>query len=446
MIPHLAIIADDLTGAMDSGLQFSNAGHHTVISISSQPDLRAAADVLVVTAHVRETDAATTYAAVRAAVHPLAAAGIRRFYHKVDSTLRGHIAAGLDAILDELGWCRALFCPSFPENGRVLAGGYHLVWQVPLQQTDLALDPGAHFRTSYVPDFLQAHTRRAVGLIPLHAVLGGPSQVRAAMAQAFAAGQEILVADAATRTDLAAIAEAAEQWPEPLLLAGAAGLAGALAARMAPVTRGSRHAAIAALSPVDRAAVRPPIFLISGSTTEVSRRQVAVLLQQSDIATVVVQGPRLIGADAASESQRVAEEALAFLRSGQDVLIVAAPDPAVVEATLAAGRALGLGVYETRHRLAAGLASIVARVAGQVPPAGLILTGGEVAYLALAALNGARVEIIGEVQAGVPGGLLVRHGLPPLPVVTKGGSLGQENALIQAVAYLRRLASGGVTP
>ena len=88
------IIADDFTGAMDCGLQFAKRGHHTVFSTIGAAGAEAGA--LVLSSRSRADDPATARAKVLDLARgsaPLA----RRVYKKIDSTMRGNVAAELEA-------------------------------------------------------------------------------------------------------------------------------------------------------------------------------------------------------------------------------------------------------------------------------------------------------------------------------------------------------------
>ncbi|MGE5590486.1 MAG: four-carbon acid sugar kinase family protein [Bacillota bacterium] len=441
MAPRLAVIADDLTGAMDTALQFGKAGHRTVVSLTGMGPLHdCVVDVIVVSTDSREISPSAAYKAVWSATREMAASGILRFYKKVDSTLRGHVATDLDAMLDALGYSRALFCPSFPESGRILVGGYHLVHQVPLQRTELTSDPGARFKTSYVPGFLQENSRRPVGHISLGTVMAGSDEILAAMGAAFASRQQILVADAATREDLSAVAHAADLFGEPLLLAGSAGLAEEVAARLERVGDPPVFLGSSGPSRSDR-----PVLFVSGSTTEVNREQVGYLLAQGEVAVIAGNAAALLSGDVGEQS-RVMEAVVASLRSGRDTLVLSAPDSEAVRAGLTAGDLMGYTPQETRRVLAGALAVLVARILGQVRVAGLTVTGGEVSSQVLHALGASQIELVGEVQAGVPLGRVLRPGLPPLALVTKSGSLGQVDAFHVAGMMLKQLDSEVTDP
>jgi len=94
---RLGIIADDLTGAMDTGLQFSKQGLETLVSMSWQemPD----AQVLVVDTDSRAVGASEARHRLEVVARMLEG---RTLYKKVDSTMRGNVGFELRALADLL--------------------------------------------------------------------------------------------------------------------------------------------------------------------------------------------------------------------------------------------------------------------------------------------------------------------------------------------------------
>lgn len=120
MAPRLAIIADDLTGAADTAAPFAARGARVGVALSPSAVTDALArrpDVLAVCTDSREIGPDEARARVAAVVAALPA-GIRVF-KKVDSRLKGNIAAEMQA----LHFDRALVAPAIPAFGRIAAGG-----------------------------------------------------------------------------------------------------------------------------------------------------------------------------------------------------------------------------------------------------------------------------------------------------------------------------------
>src|SRR5687767_15126123 len=119
-MPQLAIVADDLTGAADTGACFASAGLGTVIRLSGTTI--PIADVAVISTKSRDLDGSAAAATVRAAVIGLAGAQDkskpRWIYKKIDSALRGHPRVELLAAMEAIGATRALVAPAFPAEGR----------------------------------------------------------------------------------------------------------------------------------------------------------------------------------------------------------------------------------------------------------------------------------------------------------------------------------------
>src|ERR687889_50351 len=96
---RVAIIADDLTGAADTGVQLARAGYRTAVAfLGASIEAAHEPDAVAADTDSRAADAATARARVRAATERLAGATI--VMKKVDSTLRGPVAAEIAAALE----------------------------------------------------------------------------------------------------------------------------------------------------------------------------------------------------------------------------------------------------------------------------------------------------------------------------------------------------------
>jgi len=117
---RFGLVADDLTGACDSAVPFLAAGRVIACFWPCLPDLRAAC--LAVTTETRAEEPAAASERSREAVRALRQAGADIVYRKVDSQLRGNVAADLRGALAEWeGSC--LLAPALPQEGRVTMGG-----------------------------------------------------------------------------------------------------------------------------------------------------------------------------------------------------------------------------------------------------------------------------------------------------------------------------------
>ncbi len=118
--PWLAIIADDLTGALDAAAPF--AGRGLRVEVALQPDavpsaLAIGPDIIAITTGSRDLSPEAAAQAVAQTAQHLPA-GIRLF-KKVDSRLKGHIAAEIGI----LPFTHALVAPAIPDFGRIVQAG-----------------------------------------------------------------------------------------------------------------------------------------------------------------------------------------------------------------------------------------------------------------------------------------------------------------------------------
>ena len=125
-MPDVLVIADDLTGALDSGVAFAGAGRRVSVArrVEDLPDVLAGApDVAVVSTGTREADAATARARMAEVVAALDPASVRLVFKKVDSRLKGPVGAEVGVLAEAMPGRRPVAVPAIPSMVRVQAGG-----------------------------------------------------------------------------------------------------------------------------------------------------------------------------------------------------------------------------------------------------------------------------------------------------------------------------------
>jgi uncharacterized protein YgbK (DUF1537 family) len=233
--PILRLLADDLTGALDSAAEFTALAGPVPVRWSMTA--RAAGNLALATG-TREVARLDAIAAVAAAAPLLAGADIA--FKKLDSLLRGHPAAELAACLKIGAWRSVVVAPAFPAQGRVTRGG--------LQQ---ARDPDGDWR-SVAP--------------PLAALLAAEGLEARSGDPTLPLPPGICVFDAETEDDMRRIAACGRAAEGPVLWCGSGGLGRALAA----------EAPVRAIRRLDR-----PVLGLFGSDQAVTQRQLAACGQLS---------------------------------------------------------------------------------------------------------------------------------------------------------------------
>jgi len=124
--PLVAIVADDLTGALDSTAPFAKAGLTTCVAVEPSR-LRAAiatgVQVVAVSTGSRAMEPQSAAAAVADAAQAFARVPVIIAFKKIDSRLKGHVAVEIQAALDGFRRATAIVCPAIPDLGRTVSDG-----------------------------------------------------------------------------------------------------------------------------------------------------------------------------------------------------------------------------------------------------------------------------------------------------------------------------------
>lgn len=425
----LAVIADDLTGANDAGVQFAKQGLTVQVFLNDllAKDLDLLPEVMVLDTDSRAASPAEAFARVRATgglVRKMAANPPMTF-KKIDSTLRGNIGPEIDAAMAEYDLAWAAVAPAFPANGRITVGGWHLLHQTPIAESEIARDPKTPVHESEAPKLLSTQSSHPVAHVDLADVSRGSSAIIRRIAELRQKGIRIISFDASTTTHLQAIATAIAAWQEAALWVGSAGLA-----EMVPAVMGwSKPYRMSTTETTG------PVLVVAGSVSPVTARQMNQFLAGDNVRLVSLRADWLL-ADEKSESSRCINEAKNGLTQGRDVLVASAVDADAVANARVQGEKQGLDSRGVSERVADAMGKI-ARDLTTLPLAGIFLTGGDTAVSVCRALGVGSIDILAEVLPGIPLGQLVGGCCPGLRVVTKAGAFGGDNAIVESVKALR---------
>lgn len=122
----LLVIADDFTGALDTGIQFVRMGIHSKIVTDYNYDpMRQDSEysVLSVSVDSRRECGEEAWNRVYALTRKARDAGYTNIYKKTDSGLRGNIGIELKAVLDAFRTNIIVFVPAYPGMNRVTRNG-----------------------------------------------------------------------------------------------------------------------------------------------------------------------------------------------------------------------------------------------------------------------------------------------------------------------------------
>lgn len=215
---QLVIVADDFTGALDTGVQFAAAGAATYVITDTSMDIGEVdpeVQVLVVDAETRHLDQKQALQTVQDVLTKVHEAGIPYVYKKTDSALRGNIGAELEAAMLACGSRHIHLLPAFPAMKRTTENGILLIDGVPVSESVFGQDPFEPVCASSVAEIVAAQS-------------GGEIHSMGSSLPDGDIPDGILIYDCKTDADLIRIAGQLSARGELSLTAGCAGFAAVL--------------------------------------------------------------------------------------------------------------------------------------------------------------------------------------------------------------------------
>lgn len=407
---HILILADDLTGSNDTGVQFTRRGYRTAVVLpgGASGTGRTREDVSVVDTESRFLSSGEAYRRVKEGIAAYGAeSGI--IYKKIDSTMRGNIGAEIRAAMDAAGASVAVVAAAFPAAGRTTEQGRCLVNGVPVHETDLANDPRTPVQESDIGKVIRLQYDAEVRYIGLD-----DAQERFGEACRDASPEKplVLVFDAASDEQLRRIWNITGGEAGRCVYVGSAGFA----AWVTPTGAGGG-----------------PVLFVLGSVNQRSIDQAAQLPRE--VVPVDLDPERLLSADREAYLEETARALDAALASGAHAALKTVTDRAAYEQGLIRLREKhGLESAGAAELIASGVAGAVRLTVEGGHVERLYLTGGDIAIHTLEKLGVFAVNIAAEVAPGIPEGR-ISFGGKELRVVTKAGGFGETGIIRQVIDY-----------
>lgn len=420
----IVVICDDLTGANATGVKLSKNGFKTATVIHGLPVPESGYDAICLDTDSRYVPENQARNRVTAALKESTKNGQANIYSKrIDSTLRGNIGIEIESMLEFLGEdAIAIVVSSFPDSGRTTIGGFLLVDNIPLQQTDVATDPVRPIRTSKVGEIIQFQTDLPITTVGLDVVLDGREKLEKELNRV-KQNTRIICIDAVTDEHIDLIADVVKDIQTPVL----------------SVDPGPYTATYA--SKKMKHAKKSQKYLITiGSVTSQTGLQIDYFTQKTKVKPIYVSPEDLATFTDkwGNEVNRVVKKAEETLQH-TDILLITTyhpghkvldlPSKALKEDTTEEGLA---------KRITDGLGSISRRVLENNRDAfkGCYLSGGDVTASVGSITRAYGIELRDEIIPLAAFGNFIGGYLDGMPVVTKGGMIGDRKALYTCMNYL----------
>ncbi|WP_084414104.1 four-carbon acid sugar kinase family protein [Salibacterium aidingense] len=424
----IGIIADDLTGANASGVRLSKQGFRamTVLHSAAFPE-EEPYDAIVMDTDSRYMDETIAKHRVQSAIGELDNWGAAVLSKRIDSTLRGNVGTEIDTILEVKDGAVAVLAPSFPDSSRIVSGGYMLVENEALESTDAARDPVKPITQSWVPGILENQSSYKVDSIPLQDILSSSAHVAEMLRTKIQNGSRIICCDAVSNKDLETIARAMSSIDTPFLF---------------PVDPGPLTAEYVKQRFAQKTfAIQAPVLALVGSATALTGGQLEYVMKKMEADVIYVDAEKLASYTGTwvEEVDHTAAKAKKQLLTSE-ILIITTHKPGFGLIDLKKqSQKEGYSEDALAKRIADGLGNIFRKVMQEndLPKTACFSSGGDVtaSICAFARANG--IELIDEVLPLTAYGQLTGGYFHGLPIITKGGMVGEETAMYESLKFLQ---------
>ncbi|MGN1125049.1 MAG: four-carbon acid sugar kinase family protein [Candidatus Gastranaerophilaceae bacterium] len=423
----IGIIADDLTDANETALQFHLRGANSqiLLDFDSSPQNIKNTQVWAVSTATRNKPAEYAEAEVKKATQLfLENLNLDYFFKKIASTLNGNIGVETLAMLEVLDWDAAILIPAYPAENKITVGGYQLVKGIPIERTEFARDIMNPLFESHVPTLIkkQIGIEKAdlVDTIDLQTIMKGAGPVLQKLNSLVKSGKKLIIADAVSITDIEQIILAGKKSNFKFLPVGTAAVAQVLGNIWLPPLE---NQFIAKNIP------ELPKLILSGTGTQTTITQLEVLDDSEDYDNtyfIELDMNTVLGGVRDDIVDRIVNNL------GEKNIVVVNASNLIKNFDGFSDDSFNTDMTKTKlmEHVSSYLAELTMAVTNRRDVI-LITLGGETSYKCCTAINSNQLQIIDEIAPAVA--LTLDH--KAQWIVSKSGHIGNSNSLIEILRY-----------
>jgi len=429
-MPQCIVVADDLTGANATGVLLKKMNFNTFTVLNNERlelTTLAECDCLMYPTNSRGVSSEIAYNRVFNVTKLLKDENIKVYAKRIDSTLRGNLGSETDAILDVLGKDYiAISAPCFPESGRIVIGGYMLVNGLPLHKTEVALDPKTPVTTSEVVKVFEQQSKYPVASILMKEMMQGKHYMADKINELIKEGNRTIVFDCVTHEDLDLIADA-------VITSGI---------KFVTVDPGVFTATIARkiIIPSETKA-KDKILAVVGSVNPVTKNQMEELWLSQKTYNIFVKTKELIESEERRETEicRIVSEVLE--NSPRFKVSTVTGDGIMPENRINFKEYTerdNSTVDQVSEKINTAFGEITYRICKNDETfKGLYTSGGDITVAVCKKFDTAGLNLLDEVLPLAAYGMILKGEFDGMKIVTKGGMVGQSNAINKCITYLK---------
>lgn len=427
----LLILADDFTGALDTGVQFSGKGIRTQVVVSShwvEPD--SDCDVMVIDVETRHVPKEKAYEIVYDVCQQAVKYGIRCFYKKTDSALRGNVGSELQAAADAVLEKNIVFVPAFPAMRRITVDGVHYIDGIPVKESVFGQDPFEPVMYDRVDELLRATGYRGgvIGVSKTERKLQTAEEWKTQASEerrqkaAEAAKQQLFLYDAETDADLDEIAEAVSKKSDIPILAGCAGFAAKLPELLKLPVKKSGDVKL-----------KENLVFLCGSVNPITKSQI-VNGEKMGIPRIHLKPEEKLEISYWDQPEGLGK-IRQLAKDGMQHIIIDSNDEEGHNDTMEYAAKKGYSIEDVRVRISETLGYLLKKLIDVGMEGTYLITGGDTLIGFMKAIGVSELEPVNEIR---PGCVLTSLNYQDKKhyVITKSGGFGQERLIEQLTRIL----------
>ena len=396
------IIADDITGSNDSGVQLKRRGIDTIVTLDST-SVGVQKISYVLNTESRSLKGEDAFNLVNRSVSKIKLHEFDHVIKKVDSTLRGSIAHEISAVDEVFSPELIVFMPALPDLGRTTINGQQLLQGTPITKTEIANDPKTPVTQDNLQKLLEEVYNEPVNHIDLASIEDGKFSL---------SGGRIFSFDAKTNSHMKTVIDVSIKTGKRVLWVGTAGIVDNLLEIEDP---------------------QLPVVALIASLSETTRRQVHYA-QEQGTEVVVVPTKELIQKERNPKDvtqQIIVDKVIEIIQSRRDVIVIsdASYDRLALNKLIEAGITDNRTIAEESRVVQKQMGEIISKILERSCVAGVFLSGGDTAMGFLNAIDATGLFIVSEVLIGIPLMQIVGGKHQNMKVITKAGAFGKDDAL-----------------
>ena len=427
----LLILADDFTGALDTGVQFSGKGIRTQVVVSGhwvEPD--SDCDVIVIDVETRHVPKEKAYEIVYDVCQQAVKYGIRCFYKKTDSALRGNVGSELQAAADAVFGKNIVFVPAFPAMRRITVDGVHYIDGIPVKESVFGQDPFEPVMYDRVDELLRATGYRGgvIGVSKAERKLQTAEDWKTQASEerrqkaAEAAKQQLFLYDAETDADLDEIAEAVSKKSDIPILAGCAGFAAKLPELLKLPVKKSGDVKL-----------KENLVFLCGSVNPITKSQI-VYGEKMGIPRIHLKPEEKLEISYWDQPEGLGK-IRQLAKDGMQHIIIDSNDEEGHNDTMEYAAQKGYAIEDVRVRISETLGYLLKKLIDAGMEGTYLITGGDTLIGFMKAIGVSELEPMNEIR---PGCVLTSLNYQDKKhyVITKSGGFGQERLIEQLTRIL----------